>query len=273
MQILSNPHTHTSFVDGKNTAAEMAQEAYRLGFVSLGFSEHALQHAGCGLRPENEALYIAEISRLRAEYAGRMRVWLGIERDCLSVADPGKFDYFLGAYHDFVAEDGDIASVDGDAQTLENWVARHLGGDWEKAIQKFFGEYADYIVRICPDIIAHFDLIVKSNRTRHWFDEDSPAFINAGREAMERMITVCDVMELNTGGTARSHQPLPYPVPRLLTYWRQLGGRVIPSSDCHRAHQLSAWFDRVPAYLRAAGFQEMLRLGSGDELFETVPLD
>ena len=98
------------------------------------------------------------------------------------------------------------------------------------------------------------------------------ALIDCGKEAMRRMIRSCRVLEVNTGGMARSGQPCPYPVQPLLAFWRELGGQVIPSSDCHRAHQLDAFFDIAPEYMRAAGFTECLALGKGDRLFETVSL-
>lgn len=274
MRVDSNPHTHSVFVDGKNTPAEMAGAAYQLGFVSLGFSEHANQtrdHA-CGMTEEGEKAYIAEVLRLKNQYAGRMKIWLGTERDLLSNVKTDGYDYFLAASHYLVAPDGDIAAVDGDADRLEKWVMEHMEGDWYRAVDKYFSEYAEYVEAIKPNVIAHLDLIAKSNRKRHWFDENSDAYLKSAFAAMERMIKICDVMEVNTGGIARSGQPVPYPIPALLKRWRALGGRVIPSSDCHRAHQLDAWFDRIPEYLRDAGFDRMLRLGTGDDLFEEILL-
>ena len=44
MKILSNPHTHSLYCDGKSTIAEMADSARKLGFVSLGFSGHGHQN-------------------------------------------------------------------------------------------------------------------------------------------------------------------------------------------------------------------------------------
>ena len=121
-----------------------------------------------------------------------------------------------------------------------------------------------------PDIEPLYGL-TDPNRKRHWFKEDG-ALIDCGKEAMRRMIRSCRVLEVNTGGMARSGQPCPYPVQPLLAFWRELGGQVIPSSDCHRAHQLDAFFDIAPEYMRAAGFTECLALGKGDRLFETVSL-
>ena len=274
MKIISNSHTHTNLVDGKSEASETALKAFGEGFVSLGFTEHAAQPLDVkyGLSAENEEKYISQIMALKSEYEGRMKIWLGTERDLLSNVKTDGYDYFLAATHYLVTPDGDIAAVDGDADRLEKWVMEHMEGDWYRAADKYFSEYAEYVEAIKPNVIAHLDLIAKSNRKRHWFDENSDAYLKSAFAAMERMIKICDVMEVNTGGIARSGQPVPYPIPALLKRWRALGGRVIPSSACHRAHQLDAWFDRIPEYLRDAGFDRMLRLGTGDDLFEEILL-
>ena len=270
--IKSNAHTHTDRVDGKSTAREQIESALSLGFVSLGFTEHA-EEPWCGLTPESAEAYIDEINALKAEYAGKLRIWLGIERGRLSTDNRReRYDYILGASHYFTAPGIDAVGIDGDAQGLDDYVNKYLGGSWDAAIKKYFDEYADYICGLKPDIIAHFDLIVKYNRTRRWFDESAGALIEYGRAAMERMIKACSVLEVNTGGMARSNQPCPYPVLPLLSYWRELGGRVIPSSDCHNAGLLDARFDIVCDYMRRAGYVSALRLGTGDTLFEEYEL-
>ena len=45
-------------------------------------------------------------------------------------------------------------------------------------------------------------------------------------------------MEVNTGAMARGYRPIPYPAPALLRTLRELGGRVILTSDCHDAARL-----------------------------------
>ena len=270
--IRSNPHTHTNYVDGKSPAREQIEAALQLGFVSLGFSEHAPEgdpKQFCGLTSEDRDRYVAEINALKKEYEGRLRVWLGMEIDRISDESGEGLDYFIGASHYFLA-DGAHAGVDGDADRLEAFVNAHFGGNWKKAVETYFEEYAASIERRPPSIIAHFDLIRKNNFKRHWFEEDT-AFIACGKAAMERMIRCCDLMELNLGGLLRSGQKTPYPLPELLAHWRRLGGRVIPSTDCHYSPLLAA-----PAmtedYLREAGYREYVRLGEKDALFVTEKL-
>ena len=61
----SNIHSHTTFVDGRDTAEEMVLAALRLGFHTLGFSEHGhADYDDCSMTPAQEPAYRAEILRL-----------------------------------------------------------------------------------------------------------------------------------------------------------------------------------------------------------------
>ncbi len=275
--ILSNPHTHTQYVDGKSTAREMVARAFALGFKSLGFSEHASQpfDPEYSLSRDGETAYISEIESLKNEYSGKMRIWRGIERDRLSNADRTKYEYILAASHYLDSENGEHMAVDGNADDVEKFVEAHFKGSWQAAFEMYFSSYAEYVESVKPDIIAHFDLIAKNNRRKNWFSEDDKAYISAGNAALKRMIRVCPVLEVNTGGIARSGQPVPYPIKPFLKTWRDLGGSVIPSSDCHRAQHIDVWFENMPEYLKSCGFDSclMLAAGEGKGLFERIPLN
>ena len=272
--IRSNPHTHTDYVDGKSSAREQIEAALKLGFESLGFSEHAPEGDDpvmCGLTPKTREAYLAEINALRQEYAGGIRIWLGMEIDRISYESGEGLDYFIGASHYFRTSDGILTAIDGSADALESFVQERFGGSWKQAIETYFDEYASYIERRPPSIIAHFDLIRKNNTKRGWFSEDE--LIEPGKAAMRRMVRHCDLMEINLGGMLRSNQKTPYPMPELLRYWHELGGRVIPSTDCHNSALLGGCFEDCLDYMREAGYREYTVLGTGDSLFETRKLD
>ena len=273
--IRSNPHTHTDYVDGKSPAREQIEAALKLGFTSLGFSEHAYEGDAqglCGLRLSDREKYLSEIKALREEYRGRLRIWLGLEIDRISPESGEGLDYFIGASHYFTAANGEFAGIDGDADKLEAYVNAHFGGSWLRAIETYFDEYAASIERRPPSIIAHFDLIRKNNTKRHWFAEDE-TFVKVGKAAMERMIRCCDLMEINMGGMLRSAQKSPYPLMELLKHWKKLGGHVIPSTDCHNSALLGGALDICEDYMRQAGYREYMSLGDGDELFVARRLD
>lgn len=102
MSAFCSVHTHSAMCDGKDTLAEMAWAAFEAGAVSFGASGHSHtpmpEDEGCVL-PTDMTAYRAEVLRLRAEYAGRMDVLLGIELDnCADVTAEG-FDYWIGSAH------------------------------------------------------------------------------------------------------------------------------------------------------------------------------
>ena len=272
--ILSSSHNHTCYVDGKNPARDTVEAALALGFTSLGFSEHAYQpevDGRCGLKADGRDEYVAEIKGLKREYAGRIRLYTGLEIDRVSPDDGHGLDYYYAANHYFTSPDGDWAGIDGNADRLEAYVKNHFGGSWDKAICRYFEDYAACVREKKPDIIAHFDLICKNNRAQHWFNEDGGALIEYGKAAMDEMIKTCRLLEINTGGMARSNQPCPYPVLPLLLHWKELGGEVIPAADCHCAPQVNAFFDAAEELMKRAGYEKYVTLGV-DSLFCEVPL-
>lgn len=272
-KILSSPHNHTRFVDGKDTPAEMARAAFERGFVSFGFSEHARQpfdHSYC-LSEAGEADYRAEVTALRGEYAGRMKVWLGIERDRYALVDRNEYDYVIGALH-YLGCEGGYISVDSTGESVRRLIDRAYGGDPYRMAADYFRQCAEYAAAYRPDIVAHFDLVRKLNPGFGFFDESDPRYTGPALEALERVAAAGALLELNTGAIARGYQKLPYPAPFLLRRWRELGGRAIVSGDCHDARALDCAFDLCAEQLLDAGFREVWRLGTGAELLEPVPL-
>ena len=271
--LLSTPHAHTRYVDGRDTPLEMAEAAIAKGFHSLGLSEHGGQtlDAIYGLSPEGERAYIAEVSALKAQLAGRLKLWLGIERDQYGEVDRASYDYVIGSKH-YIVDGADFFAVDSARETVLAGCERHFGGDWYALAERYFGEIADFVTDYRPDIIGHFNLLVKHNGDGRLFDEDSPRFLDAGFCALERMAATNALLEVNTGAIPRGYRDVIYPSLKLLRRWRELGGRAIVSSDCHDARYLDAAYDRAYALLRAAGYKTAWALGAGDQLFEEYPI-
>lgn len=271
---LSSPHVHTQFCDAKSTAEEMVLAALGLGFVSLGFSSHAVQDfdSPYALSMQGEQDYIQEICRLQAAYRDRIRIWLGMERDLLSIADRSPFDYVLGSVHYLEDAQGERIAVDGPPEKIRRRIDQDYAGDGLAFAETYFSLLGSYIRDYKPDIIGHFDLLTKHNRSQHFFDTGHPRYRKAAFTAMEKAIKGCTLLEVNTGAIARSGASLPYPSLDLLQHWRSLGGQVILSSDCHRAWQLNAGYDIGVAHILQAGFKKAAILGRHDTLFEWVEL-
>ena len=263
MSILSCAHTHTTFCDGKTPAADMARRAFELGFVSLGFSSHAPQHFDpkyC-VSPDGEEEYKSEIRALQREYEGRMPIYLGIERDLYSCADPAGYDYFIAAVHYFEKPDGRHATVDGYPESLKAYVDEFCGGDGLTMAKRYFALLRDYVLSSRPAIIAHFDLVRKNNAVLRLYDEDSPAYRALALDALRPLVDTGTLLEVNTGAMARGYLATPYPAAFLLKEWKAWGGEVIVNSDCHDMKFLTCGFSEAEALLLSLGYDHAVRLG------------
>ena len=271
MEIRSNCHTHSIFCDGRNTIEEMAAAAYNKGFVSLGFSGHSANDVDTEWCLKNTEAYRAEVRRVQKLYEGKMRIWLGLEWDCQSRLDPADYEYTLGATHRMHTEMGDIP-VDHAADLLEELIPKYLKGDGEA----FYRGYYDNVKRAAlqkSPIFAHIDLVRKFNDGNRFFDMDTPQYKKCALSALEAVFESGAALEINTGAVARGACRTPYPAPFLLDAWHEMGGKIIISSDCHDCRLLDFAFPQALDMARAAGFRTVLRLGTGRELFEELPIE
>jgi len=275
MKILSTPHAHTTYCDGKNSAEEMVLTAIEKGFVSLGLSEHGEQSidSGSSLKPHQVAPYIAEVRALQKKYADTFRLHLGIERDFYSLARREDYDYVLASFH-YMKKDGVLCAADGKPEPLHQFIKEQYNGDGAAMAADFFIESGKYALDYKPEIFGHFDLIKKHNKQHELYDPTDKRIIDAGFDALDMILKSGALLEVNTGGMARSAQPFAYPDMIYLKRWHDIGGRIIVGSDCHYAPQLDYAYDEMPAYLREAGFTTAWRLGAlGEDMFVEFELD
>lgn len=253
----SNAHTHTTFCDGVNTAAEMAQAALEKGFHTLGFSGHSsLDGTGTDWTMQNIAAYKAEINRLKGQYAGRLHIACGIEWDLLSPPwQRTGFDYVIGSVHCLVGETtGQRYDIDNTEEILARCLADEFGGDGI-AMAKHYYQQVKALLDTKPDILGHIDLIGKLNGQGRFFDETHPDYLQAAYSAIEKAARLGVLVEINTGGAYRGYRDGFYPSAPLLKHLCRLGGRVILTSDSHEAKSLGFGFEAALQLARQSGFQ------------------
>lgn len=281
MTFASNAHTHSTWCDGRDSVFDMLKAAQALGFVSLGFSSHASQcfDYDYSMSGNAQSGYFDELRALQKEpWPGMPRLWAGLELDVLAsdrdlawaYADS---DYIIGSTHYLCkAWHGVPVGVDGDPETLKRYVQEVYQGDGLEMARAYYDIEVEGLKRLRPQIIGHFDLVRKYASSLGLFAEQGIAYRRLALNALERSREACDVLEVNTGGMARGYLPTPYPTPELLRAWRDMGGFVTLTSDCHNARYLDFAFLETLALIREAGFQSVLRLGTGRELWQEVAL-
>lgn len=231
----SNFHTHCTYCDGKDTPRELVEYAVAHGCTALGFSSHSWLSDGYlpyFLTPESEKRYKAEIRALQAEYADRIRIYLGVERDYFTEMDTSDYDYVIGSVHD-VFKNGVYCPTDASRQLQLDAVRRHYGGDFYAFAEDYFALVGQVYEKTHCDIVGHFDLITKFNEKGDLFSTAHPRYIAAADAALEKLMHRGLTFEVNTGAISRGYRKTPYPEPRILAKLRSAGEKIIYTSDCH----------------------------------------
>ena len=278
MKFLSNAHTHTTYCDGRSDIQTLVSKAQALGFVSLGFSEHGYQDfdQDYSMSAETQQAYLAELRSLQAAHSTRgilPRIHAGIEQDSLTpqkIKDQNRaqFDFVIGSTH-YLSDkmDGKKEAVDGSRDMLTRFVNDVFDGDAVELARAYYRLLGESVQNDKPDIIGHFDVVRKHAKVLG-LDTALPAYRRAALDAMEAAFQGCRLLEVNTGNIARGYDALPYPAGFLLDAWREMGGEITLTSDCHDAAHLDCAFQESLDLLKRAGFKRLLFLGAGDALWE-----
>ena len=227
-------HVHTIFSDGKDTPEAVAEAAYRRGFAALGFSDHG--HTDFDLsycmRREQYPEYRTRIQALKAQYAGRMDIFCGIEQDGFSEEPTDGFDYVIGSLH-YMRIHGEYVEVDGSADILRAAAEQHFGGDILSVTECYYETLAERVLPMQPDIIGHFDLISKFNEGNVLFPPSDERYRKAWKKAADALLGLNVPFEVNSGAISRGYRTEPYPSPEIIAYLAEKGGKFILSSDSH----------------------------------------
>lgn len=252
-------HNHTTFCDGKHTAEEMVRAAVAAGCPSLGFSGHSytfFDESYCMSQAGTKA-YQAEIARLKAAYAERIRILCGVEQDYWSDAPTEGYDFVIGSVH-YVLKNGHFLPVDNSKDELLRGVNAQYGGDVLAFCADYYRQVADVQRKTGCTFVGHFDLVTKFNEDGALFSQDDPRYRRAALEAVDALCGQGAVFEINTGAMAKGYRAAPYPARFLLERIRDRGCRVVLNADCHDAKKLLFGLDRAERLAKDVGV-EILR--------------
>ena len=263
IKMLQNLHTHCTHCDGRNTPREMIERAISLGFTSLGFSSHANTRFGdsCELRIDPYA-YANDINGLKAEYADRIKIYLGTELDYYSagIMPDGLFDYQIASVH-YAMKNGEKICYDYSIEHSRDAIDRLFDGDGLKYAAAYYENMADLPRQLKGDFVGHFDLLTKYEvKAPDLFDTGSPEYRKMALEALVAVREGFEFFEVNTGPIGRGYKPTPYPAPFILDEMRAQGCKLIITTDCHNKDYLDCGFSEAIELVRAHGFTEIYEL-------------
>ncbi len=265
---LQNLHTHCTFCDGKDEPEEVVKEAIRLGMSSLGFSSHSFTGNPKVDGMQDERGYIDCIRALKEKYRDRIRIFLGVERDCFTeiLGLESEYDYKIGSVH-YLKIKGEYEAVDWSKDRLKNTCEKCFGGDMTRLCEAYFELESKVVEMADCNIVGHFDLITLFSGMD---DREDRRFIDAEMAALDELLKTDTLFDVNTGAMARGYRTGRDPSENCLRRIREKNGRVIISSDCHDRSKLLYGFDVAAELIKRYGFKEVYILTDGG--FEPVGL-
>ncbi len=259
----SSLHNHSTFCDGKDSMYDMAKAAFDAGFTDYGFSSHGESYFDPNLKgvtPSNFLDYKRIIGELKDLYAGKMNIYTAIEQDYYSPVDipRSELDYLIGSVHDIYSTENNKGYwVDGSNEMLQSCIDEVFGSNSMKLVEHFYELSVINVRENSPDVIGHFDLIVKNNSNNAFFDETSKNYINIATDALDECIKSDSIFELNTGAVYRQFRTTPYPAPFLLKRLCEKKSPVILSADAHAKEAVDFYFDKSKLLLKNIGFKSI----------------
>lgn len=265
-----NYHTHSRYCDGHGELREYVDYAIAHGFTALGFSGHApVPFENTFAIPDSDYKhYCDEVRQLRAEYAGRIDIKLGLEIDYIPnllddfgpLRERGKLDYCIGSVHLVANPDGDPSKlwfIDGSKREVyDEGLQRVFGGDIRKGVNAFFRQTCDMLERNKPTIIGHFNKIVMHNAGRYFSEQDA-WYRSLVRDTIDQIAACGTICEINTRGIYRKRHDDYYPSREIIKYMDTLHIPVVVGSDAHNPEDLDN-FCGAYDYLKEINYRNVL---------------
>ena len=268
---MTNYHTHSDYCDGKGSPREMATFALAHGFTALGFSGHSPLPFENTFSITDYAGYCRDIRSLKAEYAGRLDIRLGLEfdyvpgmlEDFTPLIEKGGLEYSIGSVHLIPAPGAapkgadDLWFIDGPRwERYDEGLFRLFGGDIRRGVRAYFQQQNEMLVRNKPTIVGHPDKIVMHNRDRY-FTEDEPWYRALALESIHLIKELGRICEINTRGIYKGRHADFYPGKWLIREMQQLRIPVIVSTDAHAPEDLLRT-EGAYEFLQEIGYKDVL---------------
>lgn len=275
----SNYHIHSLYCDGHDSLDAMAAAARAAGLKSIGFSSHFTMDYpdDTGIDAAAIPAYLEHVARLKADYAGEMKIYSAFEMDyymntgafsALARRVRPKLDYVIGSIHTMgYRPDGVMAIIDAGPEEFVRGV-REIYGSGESFVQAYFKALADMARRERPEIIGHLDLIKKNNAGV--YDENAPYYRCALTDALDTIAATPCIVEVNTGGLYRYGARCLYPSEWALAEIQKRGIPVTVNADTHFKDGIAWAYPEMEALLRETGFKTVMKKTA--DAFVPVPL-
>lgn len=275
---LTNYHSHCLYCDGRADMEAFVRFALSGGFSSYGFSSHAPLPFPTSWTMEWDRMddYLSEFHRLKAKYAERIELYVGLEIDYLDeTSHPGiarfrdlPLDYRIGSVHMLPTADGEVVDIDVPVDTFCRLVDIRFGGDLDRVVHLYYERLLRMVELGGFDIVGHADKMHynASCYRRGLLDEEW--YDDLVRSYFQEIARHGYQVEVNTKSYLDKH--VLFPNVRYFSYLNRLGIRVQVNSDAHYPERINDGRREALQALHRAGYRSVMELHDGT--WQPVPL-
>lgn len=268
---LTNYHSHSLYCDGRAGMEDFVRFAISEGFTSYGFSSHAPLPFSTFWTMEWDRMsdYLSEFQRLKAKYADRIELYIGLEIDYLdeeSNPSMARFrelplDYRIGSVHMLTTDAGKIVDIDTPADKFREIVDEHFDGDIVRVVRQYYRSLTKMLESGGFDIVGHADKMHYNAccyrpglLDEPWYDQLVHTYF---ADIAQRGYQV----EINT----KSYHDLGtfYPNERYFSTLHDLGIKVQVNSDSHYPEKINNGRPEALQAIKRAGYKEVMELHEG----------
>ncbi|HBR15870.1 MAG TPA: histidinol-phosphatase [Candidatus Omnitrophica bacterium] len=231
--------------------SEYAQQAIKLGFAEIGFSDHAplVSHEDPTITMSVQQLpdYHKMCEEVRRNYKSQLGIKIGIEADYIpgyeektrAILNGYPYDYVIGSVH-YIRHWG----FDNPEERQE-WETR----DVNAVYRLYFQLLRQSAQSGMYNIMAHVDLVKKFGH------RSSIDLSDEVRKTAEVFRNQGVAIEINTSGLRKPVQEI-YPSLWNLKIYREAGVALTFGSDAHRPEEVGKDFEKAVALASEAGYKE-----------------
>lgn len=275
---LTNYHSHCLYCDGRADMEAFVRFALSGGFSSYGFSSHAPLPFPTSWTMEWDRMddYLSEFHRLKAKYADRIELYVGLEIDYLDeTSHPGiarfrdlPLDYRIGSVHMLPTADGEVVDIDVPIDTFCRLVDVRFGGDLDRVVHLYYDRLLRMVELGGFDIVGHADKMHynASCYRRGLLDEEW--YDDLVRSYFQEIARHGYQVEVNTKSYLDKH--VLFPNVRYFSYLNKLGIRVQVNSDAHYPERINDGRREALQALHRAGYRSVMELHDGT--WQPIPL-
>jgi len=271
----SNFHSHCTFCDGRSDPEVFVRFAISNGFRAYGFSSHSPLpfETFWNMSRLDMPEYLAEISRLKEKYAGKIELYIGLEIDYLDETYNATIpffrnlplDYRIGSIHFLPCRqpllEKNMMCIDGNYTDFVERINAFYDGNIRLMVKDFFRRSSEMVEAGGFDIVGHIDKVYMNSSRHPDFDISASWYQTPFLELLDLVAEKNLIVEVNCKNMIGKKQTYPN-----INSYEELKKRDIPvmvNSDCHYPALVNDGRTETLARLKAIGYRTVRELVGG----------